>query len=470
MDYTITQIPLEKICVAPGRMRTDYGDIAALADSIHQRGLLQPIIVMYLKETDEYQIVAGERRFKAMQLLNFSSAPAYVRPFTNLLLDAADIELIENLHRKQFTWQEEVKAKQLVHNMKLAQYGRRLPGEQDPNKGWTIQKTAELFSESATKITQDLKVAQALEVLPEIGEKASSANEAFKLLKAQAAAQATKEIADRMKKRIMQAEEMMRKEQKATLEATSETDKKLVEFASNINKVIASYEIVDAIEHLRSMPSESIDLLEVDWPYGIDLNHILVFADIQDKVDLEQVDNFTHLASAVIAEGYRVLKPNGWMLCWYAMLPWHDYLLQRLIAQDFIVSPPAMWVKNTGNCRMPEYNLKNHYEPFMYARKGKPSIAKVRGNVFACPASQGGNKVHPTEKPIELMQEILSTFCYPNFKIHVPFAGSGNTLLAAANLSLEATGTDINKNYKDHFVVKAMGMQPYKSFKENLDA
>ena len=60
---------------------------------------------------------------------------------------------------------------------------------------------------------------------------------------------------------------------------------------------------------------------------------------------------------------------------------------------------------------------------------------------------------HPTERPIELIQEILATFGVPGSRVLVPFLGSGNTLLAAANLKMSAVGYEIAEENRAAFVL-----------------
>jgi DNA modification methylase len=78
------------------------------------------------------------------------------------------------------------------------------------------------------------------------------------------------------------------------------------------------------------------------------------------------------------------------------------------------------------------------------------------------------NKVHPTERPIELMQDILQTFGHMGANVLVPFLGSGNTLLAAANLNMKAFGFDLSPEYKSEYILKVGSNRApgYKSYKE----
>ena len=53
-----------------------------------------------------------------------------------------------------------------------------------------------------------------------------------------------------------------------------------------------------------------------------------------------------------------------------------------------------------------------------------------------------------------MLQDILSVFAWPGARVLVPFLGSGNTLLAAANLNLNGFGFDLSKTYKEGFTLR----------------
>jgi len=94
----------------PGQPRRHFDEnaIAELADSIGLRGLLQPIIVRRSPDGDGYQLVAGERRWRAAQRAGLHQIPALVRE----LDDAAtyEIALVENIQRQDLNAIEEASA------------------------------------------------------------------------------------------------------------------------------------------------------------------------------------------------------------------------------------------------------------------------------------------------------------------------------------------------------------------------
>src|SRR5215467_2380801 len=112
------EIPIEAIKPNPRQPRQIFDDeaLAELAESIEVVGLLQPIVVRRAGP-GQYEIVMGERRWRACQMAELSVLPAIVRetPDDNLLRDA----LIENLHREQLNALEEASAyQQLLDDFK----------------------------------------------------------------------------------------------------------------------------------------------------------------------------------------------------------------------------------------------------------------------------------------------------------------------------------------------------------------
>lgn len=81
--------------------------ISELAQTIKTHGMIQPIIVRKLEE-DEYELIAGERRWRAVQTLGWENAPVIVQEMTDT--ETASVALIENLQREELTVIEEARA------------------------------------------------------------------------------------------------------------------------------------------------------------------------------------------------------------------------------------------------------------------------------------------------------------------------------------------------------------------------
>jgi ParB family chromosome partitioning protein len=103
-------VPLSSVTPNPDQPRKHFAEeaLADLAASIKARGLLQPIVVR--KVTDGYQLLAGERRFRAAVLAGLDRVPALIREGD----DDLEIALIENLQREDLSPLEEAEALALL--------------------------------------------------------------------------------------------------------------------------------------------------------------------------------------------------------------------------------------------------------------------------------------------------------------------------------------------------------------------
>jgi ParB family chromosome partitioning protein len=107
-----TEIPLDRIRPNPRQPRQvmDQGQLEELAASIREHGVLQPILVT--ETLDGYQLVAGERRFRASRLAGLERIPAVVRQLADR--DQLELALVENLQRADLGPMEEAHAFQAL--------------------------------------------------------------------------------------------------------------------------------------------------------------------------------------------------------------------------------------------------------------------------------------------------------------------------------------------------------------------
>src|SRR3954467_11689565 len=127
-DIELREIPLELIAPNPGQPRTHFDEatLAALAESIRQRGILQPVLVRPVAG-GTYELVAGERRWRAAGLAGLDTIPALVRARDDA--QALEVALIENMAREDLNPIEEARAcAALVEELGLTreEVGRRV--------------------------------------------------------------------------------------------------------------------------------------------------------------------------------------------------------------------------------------------------------------------------------------------------------------------------------------------------------
>jgi ParB/RepB/Spo0J family partition protein len=415
----IQEIPLANIKVKD-RVREDKGDIEELAALIKEHGLIQPVTV-----TTDFQLVAGERRYLAHRLLGADTIKAIVRNDIKGDTTILEIELVENLGRKDLVWHERAKAELKLYNIKVAEFGEY---NSTTKKGWTQEQQATLVGRTPIAVSHSLHLARIMEESPEL-----------ELDKFDAEDQAIKDI-----KRL---------EEEVVIKAARTKVPDHIKVA--INRAEEHYLIGDALKEMAQLDKGIFDFAEVDPPYGVDLDKRKSRnSDTRPMKQYQEWDENTYptLFQQTAQLVYDRLKDNKFAIFWYGM-SWHCEVLSSLRKVGFgIPDIPAVWTKGeSGQTASPYTTLGSCYEPFFLARKGKPKLPRRgRGNVFDFPPL--GKKDHPTEKPLALMEEILDLCLDPGSHILIPFLGSGVTLRAAYRQKHTGIGWDLSQQHKDSFL------------------
>ncbi|WP_440898083.1 nucleoid occlusion protein [Amphibacillus sp. Q70] len=114
----VVQISLNEITPNRYQPRTIFNQekILELAQTIHTHGMIQPIVVREIDDSDKkYEIIAGERRYRAVTDLGWETVPAIIRQMNDK--ETASVALIENLQREELTVIEEAKAYERLLNI-----------------------------------------------------------------------------------------------------------------------------------------------------------------------------------------------------------------------------------------------------------------------------------------------------------------------------------------------------------------
>lgn len=414
----VQEIPLSKIKVKD-RVREDKGDIDELAALIKEHGLIQPITL-----DTNFELVAGERRYLAHRVLGLDTIRAIVREIKNDTT-RLEIELVENLGRKDLVWHERAKAELKLYNIKVAEHGEY---NEVTKKGWSQNQQAALTGRSSNAVSRSLHLARVMEESPELElDKFEVEDQAFKdieRLEEEVVIKAARaKVPDHIKSAITNAEE--------------------------------HYLIGDALKGMADMKKGIFDFAEVDPPYGVDLDKRKSRnADARHMKEYQEWDenSYPTLFQQTAQLVYDRLKDNKFAIFWYGMT-WHCEVVSALRRVGFgIPDIPAVWAKGAaGQTASPYTTLGSCYEPFFLARKGKPKLPRRgRGNVFDFPPL--GKKDHATEKPLPLMEEILDLCLDPGSHILIPFLGSGVTLRAAYRQKHTGIGWDLSEQHRDSFL------------------
>ncbi len=137
----LNHILLQNIIPNPKQPRVIFkgNELEELANSIRQNGILQPILVQSTGK-DQYQIIAGERRWRAAKMVGLASIPAIIKEMSEQ--EALEIALIENIQRENLTPLEEAESyKKLINEY-----------------NYTQEKMAEIVSKSRSHIANLLRL------------------------------------------------------------------------------------------------------------------------------------------------------------------------------------------------------------------------------------------------------------------------------------------------------------------------
>ena len=443
-DFRLASVSLLEIDVGD-RQRKDFGDLEGLAETIKSNGLIGPIALREKLEPVDgmlYDLVAGGRRFAACMMAGVSPLPARIYPPEMDDHQLVVVENLENVYRKDFTVEELLNSAQAIHNSQIALHGKRGHAQQG-GTGWSQAMTAEMLNMNTEKVSSLLTLAAKAEQHPEI-RAAKTISEAKKISK------------------TIDANKAKSAKARHHEEVAKTANPAAVKLA-----LIESYKISDCVEGMRLLPAATFNCIEVDPPYAIDYKAIKTSGrtggtTTLDYNEIEEAD-YLPFMTEVLTECYRLATDDCWLVLWHAD-NWSQklYRVLRDIGWNLRLLP-AIWSKpdTPGFTMQPHRFLGHNYEQFFYAHKGAPAIHKPgRSDVFSFKGIPSQLRSHPTERPIELAAEVLSTFAAPGSNVLVPFAGSGNTILAANNLHMNAIGFDLTEQYKDTFIVKVYEGEP----------
>ena len=174
----------------------------------------------------------------------------------------------------------------------------------------------------------------------------------------------------------------------------------------------------DCIDKMRCMPSRSIDLLITDPPYLVDYQSRdgRSIANDQDGSWLQPVFN----------EVYLLLKTNSFAVSFYGWTK-VDVFMDAWRQAGFRVVGHLTFVKKYASSKA--FLAYQHESAFLLAKGNPAKPAEPMGDVLNFRYT--GNKLHPTQKPVAPLRQLIRSFSKPGDVVLDPFAGSGSTAVAA---------------------------------------
>ena len=177
----------------------------------------------------------------------------------------------------------------------------------------------------------------------------------------------------------------------------------------------------DCIEIMRGMSAYSVDFILTDPPY------LIAYRD-RDGRCIRNDDNDLWIRPA-FAEMYRLLKPNGFCVSFYAWNRIEQFFSAWRQAGFRIVGHIVFHKRYPSSVRF----LKYHHEMAYLLAKGAviPPALPIPDVINW---TYTGNRLHPTQKPVNSLKPLVQAFCKPDGIVLDPFCGSGSTLVASKRL------------------------------------
>lgn len=205
----------------------------------------------------------------------------------------------------------------------------------------------------------------------------------------------------------------------------------------------------DAVNWLSTLATASVDLVITDPPYESLEKHRKIGTTTRLKVSDGSSNQWFEIFpndrfESLLTEIYRVLKKNSHF---YLFCDQETMFYVKPIAEKvgFKFWKPIVWNKMAIGMG---YHYRAKYEFVLFFEKGKRKLNDLGiADVLECKRVHRG---YPTEKPVALLETLVSQSSSEGDLVIDPFFGSGSTLVAACNLGRTAMGCDISDAAHDH--------------------
>lgn len=198
----------------------------------------------------------------------------------------------------------------------------------------------------------------------------------------------------------------------------------------------------DFLETGKKIPTESIDLIVTDPPYKLTQNY---------GSNIES-DNLIAVAGIIrtLPEMARVLKSGRYIAIFYdsRILP---FLFDSLKGTGLVYRKQIFLYRRWGNAHK-NLGWMSCTDPCLIFQKGDgkfkiPDDVQFKHDCYVKSSPEDYNSGHPAQKPMEILQDIISCLSYKGELVLDPYSGSGTTLLAAKRLGRRFVGCEIKEEY-----------------------
>ena len=450
--------------VVPERLRLDYGDVDDLAHSIRRYGLIQPIIV-----TQDRVLIAGGRRLRAHQVLKLDRIDVVYRE-TLLESERLQLELEENVRRKDMDWKERVRGISAVHMAR--RHDAVLAGDE-----WGYRQTGELLGTAHSHIGYCLEAADLLAKGDAEVAACGSLGDFIRLQLTRRETEANIELARRglagtgangpvqhvvTAKPGLVTDLLGSAPTVATAPVVHSDDavRPFEPYTANLSRWLYHGDVRSFFkdENYSDPAGDTIGYIITDPPYGIDVDNMdqehagmIDLDSVRAEHDVEQ--NLELLKEFVPLAYHHMRNSGSWLVMWAD--PWNWRWLAGLCEDaGFRVSRwPLTWIKthaciNTNAMK----NFTKTVEFAVVAAKGNASlIAPQPVCHYACSNDETKKLLgHPYAKPLDLWKWLFKAFVPSGLAYFDPFIGRGSSALAAIDVGITPIGCEVNDTHYAH--------------------
>lgn len=193
------------------------------------------------------------------------------------------------------------------------------------------------------------------------------------------------------------------------------------------------------------MPDESVDLVVTDPPYLI--NYRSNRRVVNEKFDRIQNDsNAEQVIQESLKQYYRILKNDSAI---YMFCSWHHIeFFKQEFEKYFTLKNILIWNKNNHGSGDLRGAYAPKYEMVLFGHKGRSVFQDKRiADVIDCSKVPSSKLLHPTEKPVELLELFIKHNSKPKDIVFDGFIGAGSTALAALHTDRKFIGYELDYKY-----------------------
>jgi len=412
-----------------------------LCDSIHEHGQLQPGVCR-LDEDGSPVLVFGERRLKACTELGCEFTYRLKEDLSDD--EAFEIELVENIHREDLSWQDKTQALLQLHELRQRQEGVTSPGSRG---GHGVRDTAQEIGASVGIVQEDIELAMFAKEIPEV---ADAPNKTI-----------AKNIVKRLKDEYQREEalnESLENAEEAQNKVIGESSENPEDQISLLEARLLEYDkrcLHGTFENsVKSLEPGSFGVICFDPPWGVDLDTVSkqtgstsAYSDESEAIQ----DQLPRWLKTI----YALMSPDSHLYLFFGIVH-HQLIYDSLDAAGFTTNRmPIFWKKRGAHrTRNPEHWPGRCYEAIAYARKGrKPLVRKGVPDICETQPPTAKMKMsHPSAKHPDIYRDLLLRSCTPGDKVLDPMAGSGMFGVACESLrtilSLDWTMIEQDNDYR----------------------